>query len=48
VGYAGFLQQAPKVRAETTMPSADKFLLAGVMGWPIMHSRSPLIHNHWV
>ncbi len=25
----------------------DKFLLAGVMGWPVMHSRSPLIHNHW-
>ena len=23
------------------------FLLAGVMGWPVMHSRSPLIHNHW-
>lgn len=21
--------------------------LAGVMGWPIKHSRSPLIHNHW-
>jgi shikimate dehydrogenase len=25
----------------------DKFLLAGVMGWPVMHSRSPMIHNHW-
>ena len=24
---------------------SDRFLLAGVMGWPIMHSRSPLIHN---
>ena len=23
------------------------FHLAGVMGWPVMHSRSPLIHNHW-
>jgi len=22
-------------------------LLAGVMGWPIMHSRSPLMHNYW-
>ena len=20
---------------------------AGVIGWPIAHSRSPLIHNHW-
>lgn len=22
--------------------------LAGVMGWPISHSRSPLIHGHWL
>ena len=29
------------------MVHADKFLLAGVMGHPVMHSRSPLIHNHW-
>ncbi|MFZ2737973.1 MAG: shikimate dehydrogenase [Burkholderiaceae bacterium] len=29
------------------MPQPDRFLLAGVMGWPVMHSRSPLIHNHW-
>lgn len=27
--------------------SADRFLLAGVMGWPIMHSRSPLMYNYW-
>ncbi len=24
------------------------FGLAGVMGWPVSHSRSPLIHNHWL
>ena len=24
------------------------FVLAGVMGWPVAHSRSPLIHNHWI
>jgi shikimate dehydrogenase len=29
------------------MSHTDKFLLAGVMGWPVMHSRSPLIHKHW-
>ncbi len=29
------------------MAHPDGFLLAGVMGWPVMHSRSPLIHNHW-
>lgn len=27
--------------------AADRFLLAGVMGWPIMHTRSPLIYNYW-
>ena len=21
--------------------------LTGIMGWPVAHSRSPLIHNHW-
>lgn len=25
-----------------------RFILAGVMGWPVAHSRSPLIHNHWI
>src|SRR5262245_37440536 len=29
------------------MTYADRFLLAGVMGWPVMHSRSPLLHNYW-
>lgn len=24
------------------------FRLAGVMGYPVMHSRSPLLHNHWM
>ncbi|WP_353141780.1 shikimate dehydrogenase, partial [Limnohabitans sp.] len=24
------------------------FTIAGVMGWPVAHSRSPLIHNHWI
>ncbi len=22
--------------------------MAGVMGWPVMHSRSPMLHNHWI
>jgi shikimate dehydrogenase len=26
---------------------ADRFLLAAVMGWPISHSRSPMLHNYW-
>ncbi|HZM97574.1 MAG TPA: shikimate dehydrogenase [Vicinamibacterales bacterium] len=25
----------------------DRFRLAGVMGWPVMHSRSPVLHNYW-
>ncbi|MFY9831986.1 MAG: shikimate dehydrogenase, partial [Methylocystis sp.] len=25
-----------------------RFFLAGVMGWPIAHSRSPKIHNYWL
>jgi len=30
------------------MALQDRFLLAGVMGWPVMHSRSPLLHNYWL
>lgn len=30
------------------MTHPDKYLLAGVMGWPVMHSRSPLMHNYWM
>ncbi len=29
------------------MLAHDRFLLAGVMGWPVMHSRSPKLHNYW-
>lgn len=24
-----------------------KTVLAGVIGWPVAHSRSPMLHNHW-
>lgn len=30
------------------MTNPDGFLMAGVMGWPVMHSRSPLMHNYWM
>ena len=30
------------------MTNPDRFLMAGVMGWPVMHSRSPLMHNYWM
>ncbi len=29
------------------MSHPDRFLLAGVMGWPVMHSKSPMLHNYW-
>lgn len=29
------------------MTESQRFLLAAVMGWPVMHSRSPLMHNYW-
>lgn len=30
------------------MSHPTKFHLAGVMGWPVMHSRSPKLHNYWL
>lgn len=27
---------------------SNRFFLAGVMGWPVMHSRSPMLHGHWL
>src|SRR4029450_8132106 len=29
------------------MTHPDRFLLAGLMGFPVMHSRSPKLHNYW-
>src|SRR5438132_8117188 len=34
--------------APTAMTHPDRFLLAGVMGDPVMHSRSPKLHNYWL
>jgi shikimate dehydrogenase len=30
------------------MSHPDRFLLAGLMGFPVMHSRSPKLHNYWL
>lgn len=30
------------------MANDQPYKLAGVMGWPVAHSRSPVIHNHWI
>ncbi len=30
----------------TLMANPERFFMAGVMGWPVMHSRSPMLHNY--
>lgn len=30
------------------MVEAHAFGIAGLLGWPVAHSRSPVIHNHWL
>ena len=30
------------------MAEQDGFGIAGLLGWPVAHSRSPVIHNHWL
>src|SRR4030095_2025959 len=30
------------------MTKSNECGIAGVMGWPVAHSRSPVIHNHWL
>jgi len=30
------------------MATAHEFGIAGLLGWPVAHSRSPVIHNHWL
>lgn len=41
------LAKAPGLGYVIAMPHR-KFHMAGVMGWPVMHSRSPRLHNHWL
>ena len=30
------------------MAEQNTFGIAGLLGWPVAHSRSPVIHNHWL
>src|SRR5215471_1432696 len=30
------------------MADSNTFGVAGLLGWPVAHSRSPVIHNHWL
>ncbi|NDE90753.1 MAG: shikimate dehydrogenase [Alphaproteobacteria bacterium] len=33
---------------EQNQTITGKAIIAGVMGWPVAHSRSPLLHNYWL
>jgi len=33
---------------DMSTPGHDRFLLAGVIGWPALHSRSPALHGYWL
>ena len=41
---------AAGVRASRSRPAMahHEFGIAGLLGWPVAHSRSPVIHNHWL
>jgi shikimate dehydrogenase len=42
---------APRGRASDEalrMTESRQYTLAGVMGWPVAHSRSPMIHGYWI
>src|SRR5258705_3127478 len=30
------------------MADQNTFGISGLLGWPVAHSRSPIIHNHWL
>ena len=30
------------------MSATKAFGLAGIIGWPVAHSRSPVVHNYWL
>lgn len=36
------------MKSTDTMATDKPYTLAGVMGWPVAHSRSPAIHTHWI
>ena len=42
------MSDAPMTTLSSLPSSRPTVLRAGVIGWPIAHSRSPLIHGHWL
>ena len=43
-----FVGVSPRARAGGGMILSGAARLAGVMGWPVAHSRSPRIHGYWL
>ena len=35
-------------RSASSVADSSAFGIAGLLGWPVAHSRSPVIHNHWL
>lgn len=46
-GQAGTAVAALLGSVDYSMTITGTTKLAGVIGWPVEHSRSPLLHNHW-
>lgn len=42
------MTSSPDTQAPPAQRITGKARLAGVLGWPVSHSRSPLLHNYWL
>jgi shikimate dehydrogenase len=40
--------QAPVFTEDLRMTGSTQYHLAGVIGWPVAHSRSPMLHGYWI
>src|SRR5262249_32465901 len=40
--------RADRREGERVVRATGKTLLAGIMGWPVEHSRSPVMHGFWL
>src|SRR5678816_385016 len=42
------LEHSKNLAGTLAMTDPNTFGIAGLLGWPVAHSRSPVIHNHWL
>jgi shikimate dehydrogenase len=42
------LEHSKNLAGTHAMTDPNTFGIAGLLGWPVAHSRSPVIHNHWL